>query len=232
MPLKVDSYLITARFARLFPDPAVFDEPENSARRYLVRAGLSNDKASYIHQAADDVEPVDDLGRPATVSGSGRFRFGPRMITADYMTNASIRVDYVDFGSGLSPVDHANLWKKQKWGELNFELRNFQHSSQTINIPEINELYGLLKKQLPATALSTIELPGLSDKMFQLVTSYLRSRLGEYAVKDSLDMELYAARDLSASEKTGLEKRLTRESTKNTIYVILSKSVAEPEKNQ
>jgi hypothetical protein len=201
----------------------VFDEPENSARKYLVGAGLSKDKASYIHQAGDDVEPVDDLGKPATVSGTGRFRYGTRMIMADYMANSSIRLDYVDFGSGLSPADHASLWKKQKWGELKFELRNFQHSSQTINIPEVNALYVILKKQLPATALSTVELPGLSDKMFQAVMSYLRSRLGEYAMKDSLDMELYAARELSASEKTALEKRLTRESTKNTIYVILSK---------
>lgn len=202
------------------------------ARKYLVRAGLSEDKSSLIHQAADDVEPVDDLGKPAVVSGTGRIRYGSRMITAEYMSNASIRVDYVDFGSGLSAADHSNLWIKQKWGQLNFELRNFQHSSQTLNIPEITELYEILKKQAAPTALSTIELPGISDKMFQAVTSYLRTRLGEFATKDSLDVEVYAARDLSASEKIGLEKRLTRESTKNTIYVILSEAVVEPDNKQ
>jgi len=38
-----------------------------------------------------------------------------------------------------------------------------------------------------------------------------------------LEVEVYAARDLSASERSSLEKRLTRESTGSTVYVILSK---------
>jgi len=43
------------------------------------------------------------------------------------------------------------------------------------------------------------------------------------AKADGLEVEVYAASDLSASEKAGLERRLTRESSKSTIFVILSR---------
>lgn len=196
-------------------------------RNYLVAAGLSSDRALLIHQSNDDPEPVDDLGKPAMASGTSRFRFAGRTILAEYMANASLWLDYVDFGTGLTVADHSNLWKKQRWGEMSFELRNFQHSSQTLDIPDVGELYRILKNQASPTALSTIELPGVSENMFAAVSSYLRSQLGEYAAKDAVEVEVYSARTLTASERSALEKRLTRESTKNTIYVILSKPVME-----
>ncbi|HZY94538.1 MAG TPA: hypothetical protein VFE98_06715 [Candidatus Bathyarchaeia archaeon] len=223
LALKVDNYRVTARFGRLFPDPAVFEAPEHMVRNYLIAAGLSKDKALLIHQSNDDPEPIDDLGKPAMASGTSRFRFAGRTILAEYMANASLQLDYVDFGTGLTAADHSNLWKKQKWGESSFELRNFLHSSQTVNIPDVSELYRILKNQATPTALSTIELPGVSENMFTAVSSYMDGQLGEHAAKDGLEVEVYSARTLTASEKAALEKRLTRESTKNTIYVILSK---------
>lgn len=226
MTLKVDNYRVTVRFARLYPDPAVFEDPEHIARKYLTTAGLPNKEASLIHQAAKDVEPVDDRGKPAVASGTAKYRYAGKTIMAEYMTNASLQLEYSDFGTGLSAVQHSNMWKKQKWGEMGFELRNFQHSTQTLNIPDINELYHILKEKVTPTALSTIELPGLSDNMFDIVASYLRSRLEDNSGRDSLELELYLARNLSNREKAGLDKRLTRESTKNTIYVILSKPLS------
>ena len=201
--------------------------PEHMVSNYLVGAGMPKDKALLIHQSDDDPEPVDDLGKPAVASGTSKFRYAGRTILAEYMANASLRLDYVDFGTGLTVAEHSNLWKKQRWGETSFELRDFQHSSQTLDIPDIGELYRILRGQASPTALSTIELPGVSENMFAAVSSYLRGQLGEYATKDALEVEVYSARKLTGSEKAALEKRLTRESTKNTIYVILSRPILE-----
>jgi len=223
----VDVYRVTVRFARLFPDPAVFVAPEHMVSNYLVGAGLPNDKALLIHQSDDDPEPVDDIGKPAVASGTSKFRYAGRTILAEYMANASLRLDYVDFGTGLTVAEHSNMWKKQRWGETSFEVRDFQHSSHTLDIPDVSELYRILNNQATPTALSTIELSGVSENMFTAVSSYIRGALGELAAKDGLEVEVYSARTLTASEKAALEKRLTRESTKNTIYVILSKSILE-----
>lgn len=232
MTLKVDNYRVTIRFARLYPDPAVFEDPEHTARKYLAAAGLPKEKASLIHQTTTDVEPVDDLGKPAVASGTAKYRYAGKTIMAEYMTSASLRLEYSDFGTGLSAIEHSNMWKKQKWGEMGFELRNFQHSTQTLDIPDINELYHILKEKVAPTALSTIELPGLSDNMFAVVASYLRSRLEANSTRDSLELEVYPARDLSNREKATLGKRLTRESTKNTIYVILSRPLSPQKTSQ
>jgi len=51
----------------------------------------------------------------------------------------------------------------------------------------------------------------------------MKSQLRKHAGQDGLEVEVYAARDLSAIEKSNLEKRLTRESTSSTVYVILSR---------
>jgi hypothetical protein len=221
--VKVDRYRVVARFARLFPDPAVFEEQEHLVERYLVQSGLPQEKASYLHQREDEINPVDDSGKPAVASGTASFRFQGKNILAEYMPNASLTLEYYDFGTGLSPEDHSRLWRKRRIGEMNFQLRDFSHETQTLNITKVSELYEIMKKQNQSTNLSSIELGKMPEDTFRVTLAYLKSQLRKSAEQDALEVEVYAARDLSASEKSSLEKRLTRESTESTVYVILSK---------
>jgi len=142
---------------------------------------------------------------------------------AEFMPNASLTLEYYDFGTGLSAEDHSRLWKQQRIGEMSFQLRDFRHEAQGLNITNVSELYEMMKKQSQTTSLSSIELAKMQEDTFQITVAYLKSQLGKSAEQDGLEVEVYAARDLSASEKGSLEKRLTRPSTGSTVYVILSK---------
>ncbi len=223
MTVKTNFYRVVVRFARLFPDPTVFEDPAHLVVRYLVQNGLPRDKASYIHQSTDEIVPVGDGGSPALASGTAKYRYEGRTIVAEYMGNASLRLEYVDFGTGLSPADHSKLWKVQRLGDMRFELREFNHQSQTLNIPDTSDLYRILKERVEPTTISSIELSNISDTAFKAAVAYLETQLRQAASNDKLEVEVYAARDLSPTEKRSLEKRLTRESTKATVYVILSK---------
>jgi hypothetical protein len=221
--VKVDRYRVVARFARLFPDPTVFEDQEHLVERYLVQSGLPQEKAFYLHQDEDEINPVDDSGKPAVASGTASFRFQGKNILAEFIPNASLTLEYYDFGTGLSSEDHARLWKKQRIGEMNFQLRDFSHETRTLNITNVSELYEIVKKQNQTTSLSSIELGKMPEDTFRATIAYLKSQLRKSAGQDALDVEVYAARDLSASEKSSLEKRLTKEPTGSTVYVILSK---------
>ena len=222
--VKVDRYVVVARFARLFPDPAVFEDQEHLVERYLVQSGLPKEKSFYLYQPEGEVDPVDDSGKPAIASGAASFRFQGKNIMAEFMPNASLTLEYYDFGTGLSSEDHSRLWKKQRIGEMSFQLRDFRHETQGLGLTNVSELYEMMKKQSQATSLSSIELGKMPEDAFQLTVAYLKSQLRKSAEQDGLEVEVYAARDLSASEKSSLEKRLTRESTDSTVYVILSKT--------
>ena len=227
MTVRADSYQVVVRFARLFPDPAVFDDQEHLVRRLFSQNQLPEVKTSYLHQHAGEIIPVDDKGRPATASGTAKYQLEGRTITAEFMSNANLRIEYLDFGTGLSPDDHLKLWRRQRLGEIRFELREFNHQSQTLDIPNIPELYRLLKEKAASTTLSTVELSNVSDNVFEATVAYLEAQLRDLASKDGTEVEVYAARNLSSSEKKSLEKRLTRESTRSTIYVILSTALGE-----
>ncbi len=222
--VKVDRYRVVARFARLFPDPAVFEDQDHLVERYFTQSGLPREKAFYLYQNQDEIIPVDDSGKPAVASGTASFRFQGKNIVAEFMPNASLALEYYDFGTGLSPEDHARMWKKQRIGEMAFQIRDFTHETRTLNVTNVSELYEIMKKQGQATSLSSIELAKMPEEAFQVTVAYLKSQLRRSAGEDALEVEVYAARDLSAGEKSSLEKRLTRESTGSTVYVILSKS--------
>ena len=222
--VKVDRYRVVARFARLFPDPVVFEDQDHLVERYLSQTGLPKEKTFYLYQPEDELNPVDDSGKPAVASGAASFRFQGKNIMAEFMPNASMTLEYYDFGTGLSPEDHLRLWKKQRIGEMSFQLRDFGHETQVLNLTNVPELYGMMKKQSQTTSLSSIELAKMPEDTFQVTVAYLKSQLRKSAEQDGLEVEVYAARDLSASEKSSLEKRLTRESTASTVYVILSKT--------
>ena len=221
--VKVDRYRVVARFARLFPDPAVFEDQEHLVERYLVQSGLPQEKAIYLYQREDEINPIDDFGRAALASGTASFRFQGKNILAEYKPNASLKLEYYDFGTGLSQEDHSNLWKKQRIGEMSFQLRDFSHETQTLSITNVSELYEIMKKQGQATNLSSIELGKMPEDTFRVTVAYMKSQLQKNAGQDGLEVEVYAARDLSASEKGTLEQRLTREATGSTVYVILSR---------
>ena len=104
-----------------------------------------------------------------------------------------------------------------------FQIRDLAHETRTLNITNVSELYEIMKKQGQATSLSSIELAKVPEDAFRATVAYMKSQLRRSAEEDALEVEVYAARDLSASEKSSLEKRLTRESTGSTVYVILSK---------
>jgi hypothetical protein len=207
----------------LFPDPAVFEDHDHLVERYLVQSGLSKEKAFSLHQSEEEINPVDDSGKPALASGTASFRFQGKSIMAEFMPNASLTLEYYDFGTGLSPEDHSRLWKKQRIGDMSFQLRDFRHETRTLNVTNVSELYEIMKKQSQTTSLSSIELAKMPDDTFRATVAYLKSQLRKSAKQDGLEVEVYAARDLSASEKSSLEKRLTRDSTGSTVYVILSK---------
>jgi len=221
--VKIDRYRVVARFARLFPDPAVFEDQDRLVERYLVQSGLPKEKAFYLYQPEDEVNPVDDSGRPAIASGAASFRFQGKNIMAEFMPNASLTLEYYDFGTGFSPEEHSRLWKKQRIGEMSFQLRDFGHETGGLNLTNVSELYEMIKKQSQTTSLSSIELAKMPEDAFRVTVAYLKSQLRRNAEQEGLEVEVYAARELSASEKSSLEKRLTRESTGSTVYVILSK---------
>ena len=220
---KIDRYRVVARFARLFPDPAIFEDQDHLVERFLVQSGLPREKAIYLYQNEDEIIPVDDSGKPAVALGTASFRFQGKNIVAEFMPNANLALEYYDFGTGLSPEDHARMWKKQRIGEMAFQIRDFTHRTQTLNVTNVSELYEIMKKQGQATSLSSIELAKMPEEAFQVTVAYLKSQLRKSAGEDALEVEVYAAKDLSASERSSLEKRLTRESTGSTVYVILSK---------
>src|SRR6266566_1888105 len=159
--VKVDRYRVVARFARLFPDPAVFEDQDHLVERYLVQSGLPREKAFYLYQNEGEIIPVDD------------------------------------FGTGLSPEDHARLWKKQRIGEMAFQIRDFVHETRTLNVTNVSELYEIMKKQGQATSLSSIELAKMPEDAFRVTVAYLKSQLRKSAGEDALEVEVYAARDLS-----------------------------------
>jgi hypothetical protein len=223
MTARADFYQLILRFPRLFPDPIVFEDSIHLANRYLIGNGLPRDKSDLVCQSTEEILPVDDRGKPSTASGTAKFPFEGKMILAEYMSNANVPLDYADFGTGLSPDEHSRVWTRGKLGELRFELRDFKHQSHNLNIPDITELYQILKERASPSTLSTVELESVQGQLFKPVLAHIENRLRTAATADGLEVEVYAARDLSASEKAALERRLTRESSKATIFVILSR---------
>src|SRR5207253_7853362 len=193
--VKVDHYRVVARFARLFPDPAVFEDQDHLVERYLIQRGLLQEKAFYLYQNEDEIIPVDDSGKPAFASGTASFRFQGKNIIAEFMPNASLAVEYYDFGTGLSPEDHARMWKKQRIGEMAFQVRDFAHETRTLNVTNVSELYEIMKKQGQATSLSSIELATMPEDLFRVTVAYLKCQVRERAGEEASEVEVYDARD-------------------------------------
>ena len=223
MAVKIDFYDLVLRFPRLFPDPVLFEDSSHLVNRYLVENGLSKNEAGLVYQSTEEIQPVDDRGNPSATSGTAKYPFEGKTILAEYMSDANVALGYADFGTSMTPNDHSNLWTKGKLGNLRFGLREFKHQSQTLNLPEVSQLYELLKARMQPNALSTVELEGVPGQLFKPVLRYIEDKLRSSAEVDGLEVEVYAGRELSASERAALERRLTRQSGKSTLFIILSR---------
>lgn len=223
MVIEADFYRVRLRFKRLFADPAIFEDQRNAVTRFLGRSILANDP-NTIYQITDEVSPVDSLGKSPDVAGTARYVHRGRVVRSEYLKDANVTVEYADFGSGLSPNDHQKLWNRQKWGRMNFNIEEFHHEHLKIEIPDIPELYEMLQVRADPTTLVDVELPDLADNFFRSAVGYLETRLKQRAERENQTVDIYVARDLLPEEKQALEKRLTRPSTKSTIYILLSKT--------
>lgn len=223
MAVKIDFYDLVLRFPRLFPDPMLFEDSSHLVSRYLIENGVSKNEAGLVYQSTEEIHPVDDRGNPSATSGTAKYSFEGKVILAEYMSDANVALGYADFGTGLTPDDHSKFWSKGKLGNLRFGLREFKHQSRTVNLPEISELYELLREKAQPNTLSTVELDGVPGQLFKPVLRYLEDRLRSFAKVDGLEVEVYAAKELSRSERIALEKRLARQSGNSAVFVILSR---------
>ncbi len=221
--VESDFYSVRLRFKRLFADPAIFEDQKNAVRRFLISPHLANNQVA-IYQITDDILPSYNVGKSPDIAGTARYIHRRRVVRSEYLENANVTLEYADFGSGLSPDDHQRLWKRQKWGRMNFDLDEFHHEHLKIEIPAVPELYEMLRSRADPTTLVDVELPELSDNFFRSAVGYLEIRLKQLAELEHQRIDIYVARDLLPEEKAALEKRLTRQSTQSTIYIMLSKA--------
>jgi hypothetical protein len=223
--VESDFYRVRLRFKRLFADPAIFEDQKNAVRRFLSSPHPARNQIT-IYQITDDISPSDNVGKSPDIAGTARYVHRGRVVRSVYLENSTVTLEYADFGSGLSPSDHQRLWKRQKWGRMNFNLEEFHHEHLKIEIPAVPELYEMLRPRADPTALVDVELPELPENFFRSAVGHLETQLKQLAELEHKTIDVYVARDLLPEEKAALEKRLTRPSTQSTIYIMLSKAGA------
>ncbi|HEX4919406.1 MAG TPA: hypothetical protein VFV92_01535, partial [Candidatus Bathyarchaeia archaeon] len=174
----------------MFPDPAFFEDQIHLANRVSRESGVPKDKEDLIYQITDEIVPLNDRGKPAITSGTAKYQFEGRTILAEYMNNAMVRLEYLDFGSGLSAGDHNKIWNRGKLAGLRFELREFRHQPQPLNMPEISEMYDILKTRAAPNSLSTIDLENVPGKVFSTAVRFIGDKLRSAAKAESLEVEI------------------------------------------
>src|SRR5437667_7408779 len=151
MVVEADFYRVRLRFKRLFADPAIFEDQKNAVRRFLSYPSPSNDQVA-IYQITDNIAPIDNVGKSPDVAGTARYVHRGRGVRSECLENVQVTIEYADFGSGLSPYDHQRLWKRQRWGRMDFNIEEFHHKRLKIEIPDIPELYEMLPtRSVPTT---------------------------------------------------------------------------------
>lgn len=226
--VDADVYRVKIRFEKLFADPRVFDEAEALARGYFLSSGVPAEKAACIYQTTEDVVPLDDAGKASVPAGIAKYTYQGKTLRSEYMQGANLVIDYVDFGSGLSPSDHTRIWRAGRWDDMKFETKDVHHHRTKTGLPEVLELYQMLRARADPSTLATVELPDMAKSLFAATVKYLEDRLKQLSQIDRRTVEIYAARDLAPEERQSLEKRLARDSTDSTVYVILSREPAKP----
>jgi hypothetical protein len=228
LTLQMDVYSLKIRFEKLFADPVIFDQPRSFAREFLRSRYPSQVKTEEIYETTEGPSPLDDQGRPSETAGIGKFRYRGSMLRSEFMKGANIRISYTDFGSGLGTEDHRRAWDAGSWNDLAFQVQDFQHQHVTTGIADVTQLYTMIKSRATPTTMATVELPGTSGSAFTATVQYVRDRLGQLALREGANVEVYAANGLEPSENRALEKRLGRDSSQSTVYIILSTSPSKP----
>jgi len=178
-----------------------------------------------MHQLTSEAVPVDDSGNPSVVSGTSSYPFHGKRVRSEFMAGANLSIEYADFGSGLSPEEHEGLWKRGLWGETRFEVKSFNRETVAIELPDPDELYTMLHERADPTTIATVELASIPETLFLPTTNYLEDYLRHLSEKGNETVEVYASRNLTPEERHALEKRIGREATPLTIYVILSRKI-------
>ena len=226
MTVEADYYQVKLRFKRLFADPTIFEDQENAVRRFLYYFGPQCDQTA-IYQITETISPMDETGTVPEVAGTARYVHERRIVRAEYFENVTLDLEYADYGSGLQPEDHQKLWKKQKWGRMNFTVEKFHDDHFKIEVPPIADLYKMVSATSDPTSLVSVELGQLPDKLFRATVGFIGTQLKRFAENQHRTVEIYVARDLLDEEKKALEKRLTRPATDSTLYVLLSSENAQ-----
>ena len=220
MTVEIGVYRVSLRFKRLFADPRLFEKNANLARQYLESTGLSEPNSRYIIQSKP-AAITDEKGEPSKIAGEAKYDYPKKSTRSEYMENANLVIDYLDVGTGLSPDQHRQYWAGQKLWTMPFALKSFNHQLVKLEIPDVEELYAMVKERAQPTTIASVELNDVPDEQFDVAMAYLESHLARIAEKDSATLEVYASRDLEPSEREALDKRLTRQSTAFTVYLIL-----------
>lgn len=221
--MQVSVYRVKARFEKLFADPVIFEDPLRLVQRYLALASTSTERLGYMQQTAGEIVPVDDYGKPSVVSGTAKYPLRGKRVRSEFMVGANLSIEYVDFGSGMSPEDHRRIWGRGLWGEMRFEVKGFNHETVAIELPDPKELYTMLHERANPTTIATVELTNIPETLFSATARYLEDRFRKLSEKGNDTVEVYPSRNLTLEERQALEKRITREATPLTVYVILSK---------
>ncbi len=222
MPVELDNYRVRLGFKRLFADPRLFENNSRFARSFLLQNGLDPSKANRIIDLGQ-FQPTDATGNPARTSGTANYNFQGSKNRAEYMENVTVYIEYVDVGTGLPSHEHHRLWLYGNLWAMPFTLENFGHVTVTLEMPDVESLYSMIKEQAQPTTIASMELEGLPKGSFDLALAYLEARLAELGEKDKTTLEIYASRYLDDHERVSLDARLTKKSTDSTVYVILGK---------
>ncbi len=220
MTVEISVYNVRLWFKRLFADPRLFEKNSNFAKQYLESAGMSEANSRYIRQSNAPLI-TDEKGEPSKIAGVAKYVFQDKKIRSEYMENTNLVIDYLDVGTGIPPDLHRRYWTGQKLWTMPFLLKDFKHQLVKLEIPNVGDLYSMVKERASPTTIASVELNEVPDDQFDLALAYLETHLARMVEKDSATLEVYASRDLEPSEKEALDRRLTRQSTARTVYLIL-----------
>ncbi len=220
MTVEVDHYIVQVKFKRLFADPRIFGPEVNLPRLFLDERGFDKSKERFIIELGH-FRVTDGEGNTAKSAGTAKYDFQGKKTNSEYMESVTLAIEYYDLGTRVPPYEHHRFWMDGPLWTMRFTLEKFDHETVTLDIPDISELYTMVKNQAQPTTMASVELGDLPNDKFDLALAYLETSLRSLAEKDNLIVEVYPARYMDSGERKALDARLARESTDSTVYMVL-----------